>query len=86
MSCSPHQLQLFLFLVGALLLCGLGVYFASNSCQIAHHCYVFFLLPVLFSTASKATQPTQWSGKIVVRSRNENYKLSIPYQATVLHG
>lgn len=36
--------------------------------------------------ASKAIHPKFWSGKIIVRSKNNLYKIAIPYQATVLHG
>lgn len=36
--------------------------------------------------ASKAVNPNQWNGKIVVKSKNGQYKVSIPYQASVLHG
>ncbi|XP_014681783.1 PREDICTED: transmembrane protein 131-like [Priapulus caudatus] len=37
-------------------------------------------------TASKAVSPKQWSGKIQVRTKNSNYKLTVPYSANVLHG
>ena len=41
---------------------------------------------VAFVVASQAVEAKQWSGKIVVRSKSGIYKLSIPYQASVLHG
>jgi hypothetical protein len=37
-------------------------------------------------TAVKALQPKQWSGKIIVKTKNNLQKLVIPYQANVLHG
>ncbi|KAL3880716.1 hypothetical protein ACJMK2_032934, partial [Sinanodonta woodiana] len=36
--------------------------------------------------ASKALYPRSWSGNIVVKTKNTLHKLTIPYQATVLHG
>ncbi|XP_060594153.1 transmembrane protein 131-like [Ruditapes philippinarum] len=36
--------------------------------------------------ASKAIHPKLWSGKIIVRSKNNVHKISIPYEAKVLHG
>ena len=36
--------------------------------------------------AVKALQPKQWSGKIIVKTKNNQHKLTIPYQASVLHG
>ncbi|GAB1597873.1 transmembrane protein 131-like isoform X1 [Argonauta hians] len=36
--------------------------------------------------ATKALNPRQWSGKIVVKSKHNLNKLSIPYQVNVLHG
>ncbi|XP_052281424.1 LOW QUALITY PROTEIN: transmembrane protein 131-like [Dreissena polymorpha] len=36
--------------------------------------------------ASKAIQPKYWSGKIIIRSKNNVHKISIPYEAKVLHG
>ncbi|KAL5012217.1 hypothetical protein ScPMuIL_010768 [Solemya velum] len=36
--------------------------------------------------AVKALHPKQWSGKIVIKSKNNIHKLVIPYQATVYHG
>ncbi|XP_029658546.1 transmembrane protein 131 isoform X2 [Octopus sinensis] len=36
--------------------------------------------------ATKALNPRQWSGKIVVKSKHNMNKLSIPYQVNVLHG
>ncbi|KAI0212835.1 transmembrane protein 131 [Lamellibrachia satsuma] len=37
-------------------------------------------------TASKALDPKQWSGKIIIRSKHSEYKICIPYQTNVLHG
>jgi hypothetical protein len=37
-------------------------------------------------TASRAVLSKQWSGKIIIKSKNAQYKLTIPYQAHVLHG
>ncbi|ESO93808.1 hypothetical protein LOTGIDRAFT_228573 [Lottia gigantea] len=36
--------------------------------------------------AVKALHPRQWSGKIIIRSKNNQEKLILPYQANVLHG
>ncbi|KAK6172925.1 hypothetical protein SNE40_016488 [Patella caerulea] len=36
--------------------------------------------------AVKALHPRQWSGKIIIRSKNNLHKLVLPYQANVLHG
>ncbi|KAL4230243.1 hypothetical protein ACF0H5_010629 [Mactra antiquata] len=36
--------------------------------------------------ASKAIHPKLWSGKIIVKSKNNVHKISIPYEAKVLHG
>ncbi|XP_053399004.1 transmembrane protein 131-like isoform X2 [Mercenaria mercenaria] len=36
--------------------------------------------------ASKAIHPKLWSGKIIVRSKNNVHKISIPFEAKVLHG
>ncbi|KAK3100282.1 hypothetical protein FSP39_017460 [Pinctada imbricata] len=36
--------------------------------------------------AEKAVSPKQWIGKIIIRSRNNQHKISIPYKASVLHG
>ncbi|XP_064610189.1 transmembrane protein 131-like isoform X2 [Liolophura sinensis] len=36
--------------------------------------------------ASKAISPKQWSGKIIVKSKSNHFKLVTPYQANVLHG
>ncbi|XP_052793068.1 transmembrane protein 131-like isoform X2 [Mya arenaria] len=36
--------------------------------------------------ASKAINPKFWSGKIIIRSKNNVHKISIPYEAKVLHG
>jgi len=40
----------------------------------------------MFDAASKALDPKQWSGKIIVRSKHNEYKICIPYQTNVLHG
>lgn len=41
---------------------------------------------IISYNASKALHAKQWSGDIVIRSKDDNHKLVIPYQATVLHG
>ncbi|XP_077984160.1 transmembrane protein 131-like [Glandiceps talaboti] len=35
---------------------------------------------------SRATSPRHWFGKIVVKSKEKNYRLQVPYQAHVLQG
>ncbi|OWF37267.1 transmembrane protein 131-like isoform X2 [Mizuhopecten yessoensis] len=36
--------------------------------------------------AARALHPKQWSGKIIVKTKNSQVKTVLPYQATVLHG
>ena len=36
--------------------------------------------------AAKAVSPKQWLGKLVIKSKNNQHKISIPYKASVLHG
>ncbi|XP_064637998.1 transmembrane protein 131-like isoform X2 [Lineus longissimus] len=37
-------------------------------------------------TATKALHPRQWSGNVVIKAKDDEYKLVLPYRATVLHG